>query len=102
MLDITDILRHQKKGLTTSDVRDIEETFVVNLRAHNTDRHFFYTQLLLNYGDNNFEEQLSYMKYNKTVKEIHDIDWKYSYFTSADISMLSSGCGVSQYLHFFC
>ena len=62
VLDITDILRHQKKGLTTSDVRDIEETFVVNLRAHTTDSHFFYTQLLLNYGDNNFEEQLSYMK----------------------------------------
>ena len=68
VLDITDSLRHQKQGLTTSDNRDIEGIFVVKLRAQNIDSHFFYTQLPLNEDDNNFEEQLSYMNYKKTVK----------------------------------
>ena len=48
VLDIKDSLRHQKQGLTTSDVRDIEGTFVVKLRVQNIDSHFFYTQLPLN------------------------------------------------------
>ena len=62
VLDITDILRHQKQGLTTSYVKDIEG------RAQNIDSYFFYTKLPLNEDDKNFEEQLSYMNYNKTVK----------------------------------
>ena len=33
MLDIIDSVRHQKQGLTTSDVRDIEGTFVEKLRG---------------------------------------------------------------------
>ena len=45
VLDITDRLRHQKQGLTTSDVRDVEGTFVVKLRAQKVDSHFF----ILNY-----------------------------------------------------
>ena len=40
VLDITDRLRHQKQGLTTSDVRDIGGNFVVKLRAHKIDSHF--------------------------------------------------------------
>ena len=68
MLDITDSLRHQKLGLTTSDVRYIERTFVVKLRGHNISSHFFYTQLLLNEDDKNFEEKFSFMNYKKTVK----------------------------------
>ena len=55
LLDITDILRHQKQELITSDVMDIEGTFVVKLRAQNIDSHFLYTQLPLNEDDNNFE-----------------------------------------------
>ena len=47
VLDITDSLRHQKQGFTTSDVRDIEGTFAVKLRGKNIDSHFFYTQLPL-------------------------------------------------------
>ena len=41
VLNITDILIHQKQGLTTSDVRDIEGTFVVKLRGQNIDGHFY-------------------------------------------------------------
>ena len=40
VLDVTDSLRHMKQGLTTSDVRDIEGTYVVKLRGPNIDRHF--------------------------------------------------------------
>ena len=54
VLDITDSVRHQKKGLETSYVRDIKETFVVNLRGQNNDTHLFYTQLPLNEDDNSF------------------------------------------------
>ena len=43
VLDITDSVRHQKQGLTTSDVKDIEENFVVKLRTQNIGSHFFYT-----------------------------------------------------------
>ena len=55
VLDITDSLRHQKQGLTTSDVRDIEGAFVVKLRAQKIDIHFLNTQLPLNEDDKNFE-----------------------------------------------
>ena len=51
VLDITYSLRHQKQGLTTSDVRDIEGIFVVKLCAQKIDSHFFYTQLPLNEDD---------------------------------------------------
>ena len=48
VLDITDRLRHQKQGLTTSDVRDVEGTFFVKLRAQKIDSHFLNTQLPMN------------------------------------------------------
>ena len=35
VLGITDIVRHQKQGLTTSDVSDIGVNFVEKLRALN-------------------------------------------------------------------
>ena len=41
VLDSTYILIHQKQGLTTTDVRDVEGSFVVKLRAQKVDRHFF-------------------------------------------------------------
>ena len=34
VLDITDSVRHQKQVLETSDGRDVEVIFVVNLRGH--------------------------------------------------------------------
>ena len=40
VLDITEIVRHQKQGLTTSYVRYIEGTFFVKLRGHNIDTHY--------------------------------------------------------------
>ena len=40
VLDIIDRLRYQKQGLTTSDVRDIEVTFVLKLCARKIDRKF--------------------------------------------------------------
>ena len=40
----------------------------MKLRGQNIDKHFFYTQLTLNEADNNFEEQLNDISYNKTVK----------------------------------
>ena len=39
-LDITNSVRHQKQGLKTSYVRDIEGNFVVKLRGKNIDTHF--------------------------------------------------------------
>ena len=101
VLDITDILRHQKQVWKTSYVSDIEGSFVVKSCAQNIDRHFFYTQLPLNEDDNNFEEQLSYMNYKKIVSKLHDNGWKNSSHTSADVFMLGYGCAVSQYLQVF-
>ena len=57
VLDITDSVRNQKQGLTTSDLKDIGENFVVKLRGQNIYSHFFYTQLPLKEEDINFEEQ---------------------------------------------
>ena len=48
VLDLTDSLRHQKLGLTTSESRDVQGMFVVKLRAQKTDRHSLNTQLPLN------------------------------------------------------
>ena len=35
VLDIIDSVRHQKQGVTTLDVSDVEGTFVVKLRGFN-------------------------------------------------------------------
>ena len=56
VLYITDSVRNHKQGFTTSDVRDIEGTFFVKLRGQNIDKHFFYTQLLLNKDDKNLKK----------------------------------------------
>ena len=40
VLDITYSVIHQKQRLTTSDVSDIEGTFVAKLRCLNIDTHF--------------------------------------------------------------
>ena len=41
------------------------------------------------------------MNYKKIVRKLHDTGWKNSYHTSADVSMLGYGCGVSMYPQFF-
>ena len=101
VLDITDSVRHQKQGFTTSYVRDIKVTVVVKLRGQNIDNYFFYTQLPLNEDDNYFEEELNDINYKKTVKKLHEASWKNSYFTSSDVSMFGYRCGVSQYPQFY-
>ena len=73
----------------------------MKLNAQNIESNFFYTQLPLNEDDDNFEDIFSYMNYKKTVRKLHDTGWKNSYHTSADVSMLGFGCGVSQYTQFF-
>ena len=93
VLDITDSLRHQKLGLTTSESRDVQGIFVVNLRAQKVDSHFFNTQLPLNEDGNDLDKQLSYMNYKQTVIKLHNTGWKNSYHTSAGVSMLGYGCG---------
>ena len=41
------------------------------------------------------------MNYKETVRKLHNIGCKNSYHTSADVSMLGYGCGVSMYPQFF-
>ena len=41
------------------------------------------------------------MNYKKTVRKFHGTGCKNSYHTSADVSMIGYGCGMSQYPHFF-
>ena len=41
------------------------------------------------------------MNYKETVKIFHDTGWKKNYHNYADVSMLSNGCGVSQYHQLF-
>ena len=40
VLDMIDIFRHQKQGLTTSEVRDVQGIIFVKLRAQKVDSHF--------------------------------------------------------------
>ena len=61
VLDLTDSMRHQKLGLTTSESRDVQGIFVVKLRAQKTDSNFFYTQLPMNEDGKNLDKQLSIM-----------------------------------------
>ena len=39
--------------------------------------------------------------YKRTVRELHDYGCKNCYFTSADVAMISHGCGVSMYPQFY-
>ena len=55
----------------------------------------------MNEDGNNLYKQLSDMTYKETVRKLHNTGWKKSYHTSADVSMLGYGCGVSMYPHFF-
>ena len=57
---------------------------------------FLYKQLPLNENDNNFEGEPNDINYKKTVIKLHEDNWNF-FFTSDDVSMLSYGCGVSQY-----
>ena len=41
------------------------------------------------------------MNYKKTVRKFHNYGLENSHHTSADVSMLGYGCGVSQYPQFF-
>ena len=101
MFDITDSLRNQKHILTTTDVRDIDGTFVVKLRGLKIENHHFNTKLPLNEVDKIFEEKLNDINYKKTIRKINDVGWENSYFTSADVFMLGYACGVSQYPQFY-
>ena len=76
LLDLTDRLRHQKLGLTTSESRYFQGFFVVKLRAHKTDSHCFYTKLPLNEDGNNLDKQLSFSHYKITVRKLHGCGWK--------------------------
>ena len=60
---MTESLRHQKLGLTTSESRDVEGIFVVKLRAHKVDSHFKNTKLPPNEDGNDIDKQPSYMNY---------------------------------------
>ena len=101
VLDLTDSIRHQKIGLTTSESIDLQEIFVVKLRDQNNESHFFYTQLPLNEYGNNLDKQLSFSNFKITVKTLHDCGWKNSSHKSADVAMLGYGCGVSTYPQFY-
>ena len=101
VLDLTDIMRHQKQGSTTSESIDLQGIFVVKLRAQKTKSHFFNTQLPLNEDGNNLDKQLSFSNYKVTVRKFHDYGWKNSSHKSADIAMLGYGYGVSMYPQFF-
>ena len=41
------------------------------------------------------------MNYKQTVRKLHNTVWKNSYHTSADVSMLVYGFGVSMYPQLF-
>ena len=97
VLDITVILKNMKKVTTTTDVRDIDGTFVVKLHDLNITNYFQNTKLPLNEDENNFDEQLNDINYKRTVRKLHDAGSENSYLTSADFSIIGHGCGVSQY-----
>ena len=101
LLDMTDSLRHQKLGLTTSWSRGVQGIFVVELRAQKFDSHFLNTKLPLNEYGNYLDKQLSYINYKETVRKLHNTGWKNSYHNSADVYMLGYGCGFSKYPQFF-
>ena len=95
--DVTDSIRHQKQGLTTSEPIDVEGMFVVKLRAQKTETHFLNTNLPLNERDKDLNNQLSFNNFRMTVRKLHDCGWKNSSHISADVAMLGYGCGVSVY-----
>ena len=64
-------------------------------------RTIFYKQFFLTDNENNFDETLNDNNYKRTVRELHDYGCKNCYFTSADVAMISHGCGVSMYPQFY-
>ena len=73
----------------------------MKLRAQKVDSNYFYAQLPLNEDGNDLDKQLSYTNYKETVRKSYNTGWKNSYHTSADISLLGYGCGISMYPQFF-
>ena len=57
--------------------------------------------MALNEPDNDLDNQLSFIKYKQTVRELHDSGCKNSSHISADVAMLCYGCGVSVYPQFY-
>ena len=101
VLDVTDRIRHQKLGLTTSESIDVEGMFFVKLRAQKTESRIFNTKLPLNEDGNNLDNQLSLDNFKMTVRKLRDCDWKNSSHKSADVAMLGYGCGISTYPQFY-
>ena len=58
--------------MTITELNYIDETFVVKLCGLNIENKLFNTQLPLNEDDNNFDEQLNDINYNRTVQKVHD------------------------------
>ena len=75
VLYITDSLRHQKLGLTTSWSRGVQGIFVVELRAQKFDRHFFNTQLSLNEDGNDLDKKIELYELQEKVRKLYDSGW---------------------------
>ena len=70
----TNSLIKQTQVLTTTNVRDIDVTFVVKLRGLKIEN-IEYKKLPLNEDDSNFEKQQNDINYKRTIMKIHDVGW---------------------------
>ena len=66
--------------MKTTEVKDIDKTFVENLRSFNIENNFKNTKLPLNEDDKVFDRQLKDINNKKTVRKLHDAGWKKFHF----------------------
>ena len=100
VLDITTNMINQKREIKTNEVKDAAGNFSVKLCGIHIENNCFNTQLTLK-NKNNFDGKFNDMKYKRISMKLNCAGWKNSSFTSADVSMLGYGWGVSHYPQFY-
>ena len=62
--------------------------------------HTFFNSNIYDFSGN-FQGILDGETYITTIPNMQNIGWKSQFLKSVDVSMLSHGCGVSKYTHFY-
>ena len=85
--------------MTSTDKNEFEGYFNLIISRNNIMHNSFYFNISEFAG--NMQEIIDEGTYKTTMKNVHRIGLKSQFFKSSDLSMLSHGCGVSQYPQFY-
>ena len=97
--DLIEKIRQRKKSITTYDKEDFYGYLNFKTSRHYIMYTLFYSDISEFAGD--LKGMLDEGTCKTSIRNMHKIGWKESYFNSSDVSMLGHSCGVWQYPQFY-